>query len=113
MSFLKSAFSVKKAKPRRQVSRSSLKLSADELYRDLNPKYDVIDIKLADKRIVFDTENGYWNTVDAESLGETISSRSVEKIRKQIEILQEENNVLKLKVEMLLSLVAESIAEKS
>jgi hypothetical protein len=132
MSFLKSAFSFKKAKPRKHVSRSPLKLPADELYRDLGPKCEVIDVKIADRKIVFDNENGDWNTgriisllffyyeqkrifclAGAETLGGTISSGSTQIIRKQVEILQEENNMLKLKVEVLLNLVAESIAELS
>ncbi|CAF0763776.1 unnamed protein product [Rotaria sordida] len=113
MSFFKSAFSAKKVKPRKQISRSPLKLSADELYRDLGPKCEVIDVKVADKKIIFDIENGDWNTVAAKSFGETILSSNVQKIRKQNELLQEENNLLKLKVEILLSRLAESIAEKS
>ena len=62
MSFLKSAFSVKKTKPRKHVSRSPLKLPADELYLELGPKCGVIDVKVADRKIVFDSENGDWNT---------------------------------------------------
>lgn len=49
----------------------------------------------------------------AESLGETTSSGAAQKIRKQVDILQEENNMLKLKVEVLLNLIAESVAELS
>jgi len=132
MSFLKSTFSFKKTKPRKHVSRSPLKLPADELYRELGPKCEVIDVKVADRKIIFDTENGDWNTgirislliflfmnknifclAGAESLGGTTSSGSGQKIRKQVEILQEENNMLKLKVEVLLNLVAESVAELS
>jgi hypothetical protein len=62
MSFLKSAFSFKKTKPRKYVSRSPLKLPADELYRELGPKCEVIDVKVADRKIIFDIENGDWNT---------------------------------------------------
>ncbi len=128
MSFLKSTFSFKKTKPRKHVSRSPLKLPADELYRELGPKCDVIDIRVADRKIVFDTEYGDWNTgisliyqlkkniiylAGAESLGGTASSAAALKIRKQVELLQEENNMLKLKVEVLLNLVAESVAELS
>jgi len=47
----------------------------------------------------------------AESLGGTTSSGNAQKIRKQVEILQEENNMLKLKFEVLSNLVAESVAE--
>jgi len=49
----------------------------------------------------------------AESIGGTGSSGSAKKIRKQVEVLQEENNMLKLKVDVLLTLVAESVAELS
>lgn len=62
MSFLKGAFSFTKTKPRKSVSRSPLKLPADELYRELGPKYDVIDVRIADRKIVFDKEYGDWNT---------------------------------------------------
>ena len=49
----------------------------------------------------------------AESLSGTTSSNVAQKVRKQVEVLQEENNMLKLKVEVLLNLVAESVAELS
>lgn len=49
----------------------------------------------------------------AESIGATGSAAGANKIRKQVVDLQEENNMLKLKVEVLLNLVAESIAELS
>jgi hypothetical protein len=62
MSFCKSAFSVKKTKARKHVSRSPLKLSADEAFRDLGPKCEVINVKIADRKIFLDIENGDWNT---------------------------------------------------
>ena len=62
MSCLRSAFSFKKTKPRKFVSRSPLKLPADELARELGPKYEVIDVKVADRKIVFDIEHGDWDT---------------------------------------------------
>ncbi len=49
----------------------------------------------------------------AESLGGMASTGAAHKIGKQITVLQEENNMLKLKVDVLLTLVAESIAELS
>lgn len=49
----------------------------------------------------------------AESVGGTASSSAAQKVRKQVDVLQEENNMLKLKAEVLLNLVAESIAELS
>ncbi|CAF1462753.1 unnamed protein product [Rotaria magnacalcarata] len=113
MPFCKSAFSFNRTKPRKHVSRSSVKLPADQLYRDLGPNYEVIDVKVADKKIVFDIENGYWNTAGAESLDEVKSISSAQTIRTQVAISNEENNMLKLKIEVLLNLVAESVAEFS
>ncbi|CAF0772589.1 unnamed protein product, partial [Rotaria sordida] len=98
-------------KPRKYVSRSPLKLPADEMFRELGPKCEVINVKVADKKIIFDTENGDWNTAGAESLGGIASSASAQKIRKQVDVLKEENNMLKLKVDVLLNLVAEFVAE--
>ena len=128
MSMFKGAFSFKKTKPRKFVSKSPLKLPADQLQRDLGPRCEVIDIRVADQKITFDIENGDWNTGNdrlsvssvrgehdrlggAESLGGTASSSSARNLRQQVEVLHEENNMLKVKVDMLLNLVAESIAE--
>ena len=62
MSLFRSAFSFKKTKPRKLVSKSPLKLSADQLQRDLGPRCEAIDIKVADQKITFDIEHGDWNT---------------------------------------------------
>jgi hypothetical protein len=133
MSLFSNPFSIKKTKPRKHVSRSPLKLPAEEMYRELGPKCEVIDVKVADRKIIFDIPHGDWNTgiilsvllfifnehfhvicLDgAESLGGTASSGAAHKIRKEVHVLQEENNMLKLKVEVLLNLVAESVAELS
>ncbi|CAF1146299.1 unnamed protein product [Adineta steineri] len=113
MSFFSNQFSIKKTKPRKFVSRSPLKLPADEMYRELGPKYEAIDVKIADRKIIFDIEHGDWNTAGAESVGGIASSGSAKKLGKDITVLQEENNMLKLKNEVLLNLVAESVAELS
>jgi hypothetical protein len=62
MSLFRNTFSVKKTKPRKHVSRSPLKLPADEMYRELGPKCEVIDVRVADRKIAFDIENGDWHT---------------------------------------------------
>jgi hypothetical protein len=62
MSFFSNPFSIKKTKPRKYVSRSPLKLPADEMYRELGPKCEIIDVKVADRKIIFDIANGDWNT---------------------------------------------------
>lgn len=55
-------FSVKKTTPRKHVSRSPLKLPAEEMNRELGPKCDTIDVKVADKKILFNIDHGDWNT---------------------------------------------------
>jgi hypothetical protein len=62
MSFFSNPFSIKKTKPRKHVSRSPLKLPADEMYRELGPKCEAIDVRVADRKIIFDIANGDWNT---------------------------------------------------
>jgi hypothetical protein len=32
------------------------------MFRELGPKYDVIDVKVADRKISFDIPNDDWNT---------------------------------------------------
>ena len=54
-----------------------------------------------------------FHLAGAESLGSGASSASAQRLNKQVTVLQEENNMLKLKVDVLLNLVAESIAELS
>ena len=61
---------MRKTKPRKQVSRSPLKLPADEMYRELGPTCQVIDVKLADRKISYDMQNGDWNTGQSLSVDE-------------------------------------------
>lgn len=62
MSFLSNPFSTTRTKPRKYVSRSLLKLSADEMFRELGPKCETIDIRVADRKISYDIDQGEWNT---------------------------------------------------
>lgn len=32
------------------------------MFRELGPKYDIIDVRVADRKIGFDIPNGEWNT---------------------------------------------------
>jgi hypothetical protein len=68
MSFFSNPFSIKKSKPRKHVSRSPLKLPSDEMFRELGPKCENIDVRVADRKIIFDIENGDWNTGMIESV---------------------------------------------
>lgn len=52
----------------------------------------------------------FWPAV-IENCGVATPNISSKKVQKQVEILQEENNLLKLKLEVLMNLIAESIAD--
>jgi len=60
MSFLRSSFSIRKTKPRKSVSRSPLKLQADDLAREFGPQYQTIDARIGDQKLAFDKAQGDW-----------------------------------------------------
>ncbi len=60
MSFLRSSFSIRKTKPRKVVSRSPLKLPAEELARELGPQYQTIDARIGNQKMAFDISQGDW-----------------------------------------------------
>lgn len=53
-------FSIQKAKPRKAVSRSPLKLHAEDLARELGPQYQVIDALVGNQRVAYDTTHASW-----------------------------------------------------
>ncbi len=60
MSFLRSSFSIRKTKPRKVVSRSPLKLPAEDLARELGPHYQTIDARIGNQKMAFDIVHGDW-----------------------------------------------------
>lgn len=60
MSFLRSSFSIRKTKPRKVISRSPLKLPAEELARELGPTYQNIDVRIGNQRLALDMQHGDW-----------------------------------------------------
>ncbi len=60
MSFLRSSFSIRKTKPRQAVSRSPLKLAAEDLARELGPQIQTIDARIGNQKMTFDAAQGYW-----------------------------------------------------
>lgn len=44
------------------MSKIPIKTYANDLYNDLGPKCEVVDVNLGDKKIDFDIHNGIWNT---------------------------------------------------
>ena len=55
-----SSFSIRKTKPRKFVSRSPLKLAAEELARELGPRYQTIDARIGHQKMVYDIAQGEW-----------------------------------------------------
>jgi hypothetical protein len=60
MSFFRSSFSIRKTKPRKAVSRSPLKLPAEDLARELGPQVTTIDARIGNQKMAFDAAQGDW-----------------------------------------------------
>ncbi|XP_076053084.1 beta catenin antagonist chibby isoform X2 [Oratosquilla oratoria] len=100
-----SKFSPGKAPPRRSLSLSSLRRESDKSGRELSQDFNEIKINLGGQEATFN--NGEWI---ASSHGKA-SSREVARLRQQNSELQEENNLLKLKVELLIDMLTEKSAD--
>ena len=134
MSFFRSSFSLKRPKPRKVISSSPLQLTAEQQNREIGPVSSAIQVNLGSQNIEYNPENGVWNMgkiwlkklvefindlisclamnlEEIENAGAMPKDKNRRKVEKEIHVLKEENNMLRLKVEILLNLVAESIAE--
>eukprot|EP00794_Sanderia_malayensis_P009271 gene9271-10249_t len=80
--------------------------------QSLNPSLDFeqnpVDLAIGDKRYVF--QEGQWLSKDGdESDGQSIQSKKeVQKLKKRLKESEEENNLLRYKIELLLDMVAVS-----
>ncbi|CAF0851752.1 unnamed protein product [Didymodactylos carnosus] len=101
-----SSFSIRKTKPRKFISRSPIKLPAEEFAR---LQYTNIDARIGNQKLGYNTELGEWQSEGTVGT----SSREVVKLEKQKRDLEEENNILKVKIEVLLDMLAEITAEGS
>ncbi|CAF1608538.1 unnamed protein product [Rotaria magnacalcarata] len=109
MSFLRSSFSIRKTKPRPAVSRSPLKLPAEELARELGPQYQTIDVRIGTQKLAFDIEHGDW--IADGIVSTAVSAREMTKLEKRKRELEEDNNILRTKLDILLEMLAEVTAE--
>ncbi|NWT36013.1 CBY1 protein, partial [Chroicocephalus maculipennis] len=97
-----STFSPKKTPPRKCASLSNLHLldrSTREI--ELGLEYGIPTMNLAGQSLKF--ENGQWV---AESGSFTGDRREMQRLRKRNQQLEEENNLLRLKVDILLDMVS-------
>uniref|UniRef100_A0A098LZR1 Protein chibby-like protein 1-like n=1 Tax=Hypsiglena sp. JMG-2014 TaxID=1550645 RepID=A0A098LZR1_9SAUR len=100
-------FSPKKTPPRKSASLSnlhSLDRSAREI--ELGLEYGTPVMTLTGQSLRF--ENGQWIP---ESFGSNGDCRETQRIRKRNQQLEEENNLLRLKVDLLLDMLSETAAE--
>jgi len=98
-------FSPKKGGPRKSPSLSNLNLDATERTKEFGIEYGTVKVKLGGNEMCF--EGGEW-------ISETAgggNQREVVRLRKQNVALTEENNLLKIKVDLLLDMLSERTAE--
>lgn len=99
-------FSPKKTPPRKSASLSNLH-SLDRSTREveLGLDYGTPTMTLAGQSLKF--ENGQWIT----EVGGAVDRREAQRLRRRNQQLEEENNLLRLKVDILLDMLAETTAE--
>ncbi|XP_026552093.1 protein chibby homolog 1 [Pseudonaja textilis] len=100
-------FSPKKTPPRKSASLSNLH-SLDRSTREieLGLEYGTPVMTLTGQSLRF--ENGQWIP---ESFGSNGDRRETQRLRKRNQQLEEENNLLRLKVDLLLDMLSETTAE--
>ncbi|KAK3768485.1 hypothetical protein RRG08_060847 [Elysia crispata] len=98
-------FSPKKTPPRRAQSLSNLHLDADESKAEFGIDYGPVKVSLGGNEVAF--ENGLWVN---ESGSGAASHKEVQRLKKDNQNLHEENNLLKLKIDILLDMLAETSA---
>uniref|UniRef100_A0A7N4PY48 Chibby family member 1, beta catenin antagonist n=2 Tax=Sarcophilus harrisii TaxID=9305 RepID=A0A7N4PY48_SARHA len=101
-------FSPKKTPPRKSASLSNLH-SLDRSTREveLGLDYGAPTLNLAGQSLKF--ENGQWIAESGTCGG--VDRREAQRLRKRNKQLEEENNLLRVKVEILLDMLAETTAE--
>ncbi|XP_066292064.1 protein chibby homolog 1-like [Branchiostoma lanceolatum] len=100
-------FSPKKTSPRRSASLSNLS-TIDEAQKaaEFGLDYGPIRVKLGGTEVSY--HDGQWIS---EGGGSGVSQREVVKLKKDKQKLEEENNLLKLKMQILLDMLAEQTCE--
>ncbi|KAI4904324.1 hypothetical protein NFI96_015186 [Prochilodus magdalenae] len=103
-----STFSPKKTPPRKSASLSNLHtLDRSTREIELGLEYGAPVLNIGGQSLKF--EDGEWIT-GTES-GGTVSGKEVQKLKKRNMQLEEENNLLKIKIELLLDMLTETTAE--
>ncbi|XP_008556750.1 protein chibby homolog 1 [Microplitis demolitor] len=107
MPFFTNKFSPKKTPLRKApTSLANRDLSPKRIERELGPEIGPIKIRLGDHEAVFD--GGTW-IPDSGKIGGTYKEN--EKLKKEIRKLEEENNFLRLKFDLMLDMLTETTAQ--
>ncbi|XP_045592419.1 protein chibby homolog 1 isoform X2 [Procambarus clarkii] len=94
------SFSPGKSPPRRSVSLSSLKRESDKTGQDISHDFSKIKLNIGGQNATF--EDGEW--ISGGGSRGRMNNREVARLQQQNQTLLEENNLLKLKVELLLDM---------
>ncbi|XP_004675713.1 PREDICTED: protein chibby homolog 1 isoform X2 [Condylura cristata] len=101
-------FSPKKTPPRKSASLSNLhNLDRSTREVELGLDYGTPTMNLAGQSLKF--ENGQWTAETGISAG--VDTREAERLRRRTQQLEAENNLLRLKVDLLLDMLSEATAE--
>ncbi|XP_019520099.1 PREDICTED: protein chibby homolog 1 isoform X1 [Hipposideros armiger] len=100
-------FSPKKTPPRKSASLSNLHLDRSTREVELGLDYGTPSMNLAGQSLKF--ENGQWIAETGISGG--VDRREAQRLRRRNQQLEEENNLLRLKVDILLDMLSETTAE--
>ncbi|XP_041033764.1 protein chibby homolog 1 isoform X1 [Carcharodon carcharias] len=100
-------FSPKKTPPRKSASLSSLH-TLDRVSREVELGLDhgAPVMNIGGQSLKFD--NGQWVS---ESVGDGSTQKEVQRLRRRNQQLEEENNLLRLKIDILLDMLSETTAE--
>ncbi|XP_053988919.1 protein chibby homolog 1 [Hylaeus volcanicus] len=107
MPLFSNKFSPKKTPTRKAgVFLANKDLSPKRIEKELGPNVGPIRLKLGDQEAVF--ESGLW-IPESGTIGGTYKEN--EKLKKEVKKLEEENNLLKLKFEVLLDMLTQTTAD--
>ncbi|VDN97134.1 unnamed protein product [Rodentolepis nana] len=102
-------FTLPKMPPRKASSMTNLsQLDASTRSNEFGLDYGIVKARLSGRNLVF--KNGRWR-VEEEGTWDEKASKEAAQLKKENRKLYEENNLLKVKVDLLLNMLAEATAE--
>lgn len=118
----KNPFFISKTRPRKALSHSPFKLFGDSVSHELGPYYQTIDLRIGNQRMKLDTTQGCWTLGDFQTNSSTfmlffllffLEGHDEIELKKRKCVLAEENKTLRVKLNILLEMLAEVTAEET